>query len=168
MKPVIIQGSARSVGNTNTIVKLLQSQLACDIIDLNDFIIRQYDYEYMNKDDDFLPLMRRIVENYDMLIFATPVYWYSMSGIMKAFFDRISDCLDIEKDTGRKLRGKSMALISVSGDAERFDCLAEPFRLSAGYLGMNWFGDIHTWVGSEMEEKVVERVRNFGERLMAI
>ena len=34
-----------------------------------------------------------IIEKYDTLIFATPVYWYSMSGIMKVFFDRKNDNL---------------------------------------------------------------------------
>ncbi|MFK7972856.1 MAG: flavodoxin family protein, partial [Bacteroidia bacterium] len=126
MKTVIIQGSARSVGDTSKIVNLLQAQLGCEIIDLNDYVIRQYDYECMNSDDDFMPLIRRIVDEYDLLVFATPVYWYSMSGIMKAFFDRITDCLDMEKETGRKLRGMSMALVSVSNDDERFDCLVKP------------------------------------------
>ncbi|MCP4458779.1 MAG: NAD(P)H-dependent oxidoreductase [Cytophagales bacterium] len=37
---------------------------------------------------------------------ATPVYWYSMSGIMKVFLDRIYDVLTIEKELGRKLHGK--------------------------------------------------------------
>ncbi len=50
--------------------------------------------------------MNDIVDKYDVLIFATPVYWYSMSGIMKVFFDRITDLLTIKKDIGRKLKGK--------------------------------------------------------------
>ncbi|MFW5760799.1 MAG: NAD(P)H-dependent oxidoreductase [Cyclobacteriaceae bacterium] len=50
--------------------------------------------------------------NYDLLIFAAMVYWYSISGIMKVFFDRITDLLTIEKNLGRQLRGKYMAAIS--------------------------------------------------------
>jgi multimeric flavodoxin WrbA len=69
----------------------------------------------------------------------TPVYWYTMSGIMKVFFDRFSDLLRIEKDLGRKLRGKSMAVISCGADEiRRFfatysgdKCFFEPFRSMA-------------------------------------
>ena len=56
--------------------------------------------------------MKTIISKYDTIIFATPVYWYSMSGILKVFIDRITDLLTIEKELGRKLRGKKMAVVS--------------------------------------------------------
>ena len=37
---------------------------------------------------------------------------------MKKFFDRISDCIKIEKETGRKLRGMEMAVLSCGSDNE--------------------------------------------------
>ena len=111
MKRIIVQGSSRSNGNTNKIVQFLQSHLECDFIDLSECDIRQYDYKNRNQNDDFLTTIEKIVE-YDLIIFATPVYWYSMSGIMKTFFDRITDCLNIDKEIGRKLHGKNMAASS--------------------------------------------------------
>ena len=104
-KKVIILGSARKNGNTTKIVDEIAKESGIDVIDLNDYNISHYDYESKNREDDFLPLIRRILEEYDTLIFATPVYWYNMSGIMKVFFDRFSDLIRIEKETGRKLRG---------------------------------------------------------------
>jgi multimeric flavodoxin WrbA len=89
--------------------------------------------------------MKEIIEKYDTLIFATPIYWYSMSGIMKVFFDRFSDLIRIEKDWGRKLRGKKMAVISNSHDFENdleYDFYI-PFRKSAEYLGMKYIGNKH-------------------------
>lgn len=62
-----------------------------------------------SRNDDYLNLMKQILDKYETLILATPVYWYSMSGIMKVFFDRLTDLLTIEKELGRKLRGKKIA-----------------------------------------------------------
>ena len=166
MKRLIIQGSSLSRGNTHTIAKLVQEQVSCDLIDLNDYTIGPFDYAFKNQDDDFLPLFRKIVAEYDMLIFATPVYWYSMSGTMKIFFDRISDCLKIDKETGRKLRGKHMAMFSCGSDSDEVPGFEVPFKLSAEYLGMHYRGHVHTWIsGDSVAEEVVERVRGFCQRL---
>ena len=144
--PVILLGSARSNGNTRLAAEFLAKQLNCDIIDLNDFAIGYYDYEHRNEGDDFLPLMERIIANHDTLIFATPVYWYSMSAVMKTFFDRLSDLLTIRKPLGRQLRGKRMCAISVGFDEETVQGLDMPFRESANYLGMLYLGHVYAWV----------------------
>ena len=88
--------------------------------------------------------MTRLIDNYDVLILATPVYWYSMSAIMKTFLDRFTDLLTIEKDLGRKLRGKGMAVISCSNGGNLGDYFWLPFSKSASYLGMIYLGDLHT------------------------
>ncbi len=95
-------------------VRDLQQLSGWDLVDLNDYDFSYFDYEHKNRGDDFLPLMSRLIEAYDVFVFATPVYWYAMSGIVKVFFDRITNLLTIEKDLGRRLRGKKMAGISCS------------------------------------------------------
>ncbi|MGH2666572.1 flavodoxin family protein [Flavobacterium sp.] len=142
-KKVIILGSSRSNGNTTRIVDEIAQRFAIDVVNLNNYNFSYYDYESKNRADDFLPLMRDIIEKYDTLIFATPIYWYSMSGIMKVFFDRLSDLIRIEKETGRKLRGKKFAVISNSHDDEIEYDFYLPFRLSAEYLGMDYLGNQH-------------------------
>lgn len=144
MNKLIILGSSRKDGDTKRIVDELISIAKWDFIDLNDYNFSYYDYEHKNLSDDYLPLMRKIIGNYDVLIFATPVYWYAMSGIMKVFFDRITDLLDNEKDLGRKLRGKSMAALSCSVGDNLGEYFWLPFSETAKYLGMNYLGDIHT------------------------
>jgi multimeric flavodoxin WrbA len=144
--PIIILGTSRSKGNARLVAEFLAEQLNCDIIDLNDYTISYYDYEHRNEGDDFLPLMERIIANYDTLIFATPVYWYSMSAVMKTFFDRLSDLLTIRKPLGRQLRGKRMGAISVGYDHETVDGLDMPFRESANYLGMTYLRHVYAWV----------------------
>jgi multimeric flavodoxin WrbA len=144
MKKVIIVGSSRNNGDTVALANKLVQQTNWDLINLNDYNFSYYDYEHKNKDDDYLKLMRRIIQEYDTLIFATPVYWYSMSGIMKVFFDRITDLLTIEKELGRKLRGKNMAAISCSGGGNLGESFWLPFSESANYLGMEYLGHTHT------------------------
>lgn len=150
VKGVIIQGSSRSNGNTNKIVSFVQKETGFDTIDLKSKQIGGFDYDFKNKEDDFLPLMEEITRNYDILIFATPVYWYSMSGIMKNFFDRITDCLRMEKEIGERLRGKAMGMISCGSDSKLKKGFEMPFAESAHYLGMHYLGSIHTWIENEM------------------
>ena len=143
---IILQGSSNSNGNTNKVVNYLNYKNEFDIIDLKTKNIGHFDYDFKNFGDDFFPLMKEIIENYNTIVFATPVYWYSMSGILKVFFDRISDLLYNQKELGRQLRGKKMAMISNSGANDRIETFNMPFVESAGYLGMTYLGDIHTWM----------------------
>ncbi len=144
MKKVVIIGSSAHDGQTRKAVDLLRSFTVFELIDLNDFNIVYYYYRHTKADDDFIPLMRKIIDGYDTLIFATPVYWYSMSGIMKVFFDRITDLLDNEKDLGRKLRTKNMAVLTSSVGDNLGEDFWWPFKATANYLGMKYLGDLHT------------------------
>ena len=85
-KKVIIQASSKSNGNTNTIINYLNKNNDFDIIDLKTKKIGSFEYDFSNSDDDFIPLMETIIAKYDTIIFATPVYWYAMSGTLKTFF----------------------------------------------------------------------------------
>lgn len=166
---LIILGSSRSTGNTAKIAAHLASITDYDMIDLTQFNIGPYDYQHKHRNDDFLPLIRKIVASYDNLIFATPVYWYSMSGTMKIFFDRLTDCMQIEKETGRKLRGKSMGMLSCGSDAEIKPGFEMPFRESANYLGMRYAGEIHTWLeDGKIPLEVEEKILVFAERFLTI
>lgn len=166
-KSVIIQGSSRSTGDTSIIANYLATKFHIDVIDLSTKSIGHYDYEYKNADDDFIPIITDIIENYAIIIFATPVYWYSMSGIMKAFFDRISDLIRIHKDLGRQLRGKNMAMISISNSDDLVKGFNMPFEASANYLGMTYLGDIHTWVEDDLiPEDVKTKIDTFSSLLV--
>jgi len=149
LKGVIILGSSRSDGNTFKVCKKLQEQTGFEIIDLKTKNISIYDYDHKNKEDDFLSLIKDIVEKYELILFATPIYWYSMSATLKIFFDRLSDCLTIEKETGRKLKGKHMGMISCGSDNEIFEGFNMPFIQTANYLGMHYVGDLHTWLADD-------------------
>lgn len=149
MKPIIISGSSRKDGDTVTISNKLANILNCEVIHLSDYSINHYDYEHKNSSDDFIPLMQKLISSYDTFIFATPVYWYAMSGLMKVFFDRITDLITIEKELGRQLRGKNMAVITSSTGEHLEEQFWLPFIASANYLGMNYIENTHTISGED-------------------
>lgn len=150
-KIVVILGSSRSNGNTRKIINYLNTlDKNIDIVDLNNYDIGYYDYEFKNFNDDFFELFKSLLI-YDTLILSTPIYWYTMSAQLKTFLDRISDALKGEKkEFGRQLRGKHLAVISCGSDDEIFDGFTMPFIQSAKYLGMNYIGHVHTWVGKDV------------------
>jgi multimeric flavodoxin WrbA len=165
-KGIIIQGSSASFGDTYKVVSYVCEKSGYDFVDLKTKRIGQFDYDFQNRDDDFLPLIKDIVDQYDLIIFATPVYWYTMSGTMKKFIDRISDCLKIEKEIGRKLRNKKMAVISCSNDDELKHGFYMPFIETAKYLGMEYIGEVHAWIeNDEISENVISKLDHFVQQL---
>ena len=149
MKTIIISASSRKNGDTAIIANKLATSADSKIIHLVDYSISHYDYEHKNSSDDFIPLMQKLINNYDTFVFITPVYWYSMSGILKVFFDRITDLLTIEKEMGRQLRKKNMVVITSSIGNNLGDDFWIPFTKSANYLGITYLGNIHTIVGED-------------------
>ncbi|MDJ0644525.1 MAG: NAD(P)H-dependent oxidoreductase [Flavobacteriaceae bacterium] len=161
-RTVILQGSSRGDGDTSLIVNHMNIDREFDVLDLRDYTIGHFDYDYKNAGDDFIPLLEKIIEHYKTLVFITPVYWYSMSGRMKLFFDRISDLLHYRKDLGRQLRGKNMAMISVSNANDLKKGFEMPFVESANYLGMHYLGDTHVWVeNGEINQEALIILSNF-------
>ena len=156
MSTVVILGSSRSDGDTKKMSAQLIANSDWDIIDLREYNISYYDYQSKNRDDDFLKLMKTILDKYQCLVFATPVYWYSMSGIMKVFLDRFSDLIRIEKGMGRRLRGKNMASLSCSNSPSLGPAYHFAFEQSANYLGMNYLGHIHT-------NTALDQIRNLNQ-----
>ena len=134
------------------------------MIDLSQKEINHFDYEFKNKNDDFNSLFKHIAKEYEVILFATPIYWYTMSGILKVFLDRISDFLFQEKEFGRLLRGKKMGVVSCGSDMEVFEGFEMPIKQSAKYLGMDYLGHLHTWMDND---KVPENVNNLIEEYVA-
>ena len=159
MKKVVIVGSSRNDGDTTNLTNQLIEKSEWNLIDLNDYEFSYFDYEHKNRNDDYLNLMKEIVEKYETLIFVTPIYWYSMSGIMKVFFDRFTDLLTIEKELGRKLRGKKMAVMSCSIGENLRENFWLPFSETAKYLGMEYIGNSHTIAGENNELKITEFIK---------
>lgn len=163
-KTVIIQASSKSNGNTNRVINYLNSNKSFDVIDLKTKNIGVFEYDFSNANDDFIPVMEKVINNYDTIVFATPVYWYTMSATLKIFFDRLSDLLKYKKELGRLLRGKNMAVISNSGHNDLKNGFEMPFIESANYLGMNYLGSIHSWLtedGENIHPEAMDKIDSF-------
>lgn len=162
MRILIISASAAREGFTKKLVQQIQPLLHADVTDLNDYHIMPYQYGAANTEDDYYKLIKHCIENYDIFIFATPVYWYAMSGSMKTFFDRFTDLLDHYKDLGRQLRTKRMAAISTSAGDNLGEAFWLPFSEAARYLGMQYLGHLHTLeneVATENLQKFCNQVK---------
>lgn len=97
---LIINGSPREDGNTDTILRMLiqgarslpQEPTNRRLRELNitDCIgcCKCRDESVCQFQDDMTP-MRRIIEDSELLIFATPNYWCEITGLMKTFMDRL-------------------------------------------------------------------------------
>lgn len=137
MSPVVISGSSRTGGHTKC---MIDNFLGKDIpvIELCALNLSPYDYSYGNADDDFLSLIHRVV-SHDPLVFATPVYWYTMSAWMKIFWDRVTDLLYHHKDLAQHLKGKTAVLfvVSAGGKPKEFEA---PLTQTFNYLGMVYKG----------------------------
>ncbi len=152
---VIILGSSRSDGYSAQMADRIASRIGANLIDLKLYQIGHYDYDHHYENDDFIELIRESVIKADTLILATPVYWYSMSGRMKVFLDRFTDLLKIEKDLGRQLRGKSMAVFTTSNGGNLGENFWIPFIETASYLGMNYLGNAH-YLDDDLEKEDLE------------
>jgi multimeric flavodoxin WrbA len=137
----VIMGSARSNGNTALAVRHLNQQLGhgADVADLSMFAIGPFDYLRHDDRDDFRSVIGMMVAN-EHIVFATPVYWYAMSGTMKAFFDRLTDLLlDPEsRNVGRALAGRNVWLLATGTDETLPSGFHEPFANTATYFDMVW------------------------------
>lgn len=144
---LLLQASARPYGDTFQIAQHLATQLDARHLDLLDFNVAPFNYEQVYPAaDDFISLVETEILLHEQIIFASPVYWYAMSGPLKIFFDRLSDLLKSQKELGRQLRGKRMSVLSVCNDAVFYPEFFAPFRLSADYLGMDYGPEWHGWV----------------------
>lgn len=137
-KPLVILASARKESDTKAFLKQVFANTDHKLIDLLDFHIVPYNYSNNYPEEDtFLKITDELLRH-QVIVFATPVYWYAMSGLLKTFFDRITDLVTTKKQIGRQLKGKSTFLIAVGTDKELPDGFEIPFKCTSRYLDMNY------------------------------
>ena len=151
-KGIAILGSARTGGNTEIALRKLSPIPNYDIVDLNQLNIKHYQYDHAQLiDDDFLPVIERILLA-QHLVFATPVYWYAMSGLMKVFFDRLTELLTTSKHLGKAMKGKKCYLIGCGTEAEFPIGFEIPFRLTCRYFEMDFVSSHYLQVAGGKHE----------------
>ncbi|MGV0939859.1 flavodoxin family protein [Empedobacter sp. ULE_I140] len=140
-KQIIINGSHNRDGDTTKLFQEIYPEIAC--LKLIDYTIELYNYDETYSDkDQFLEIINQIIE-FEEIIFATPVYWYSMSSLMKIFFDRLIDLISSQETIGRKLMGKKVRVITSSIGNHLDDNFFLPFIETVNFLHLEYIGGKH-------------------------
>jgi multimeric flavodoxin WrbA len=137
----VVMGSSRNDGLTMSAVKHLRDKLRHEVqlAELSTLKIEPFEYDRYDNRDDFRSVIKVMTESAH-IVFATPVYWYSMSATMKVFFDRLTDLLHdpIDRKTGRALAGRNVWLLATGSDKHLPAGFDVPFARTAAYFAMMW------------------------------
>jgi len=112
-----ILGSAPGDVRMASLVRRLTAGLACEVVDLGAVSIAPFSPAQNYRPDSFLDLIARMAEA-PVTVFATPVYWFSYSAVMKGFIDRFTDLQLTHRQLGGRLRGREFALLASGSEAE--------------------------------------------------
>lgn len=134
-----ILGTAEGHSNTEEFLKNTYSDKKLEIVDLSNTIISPYKYT-KKPNDKFLEIIKDAIKS-DLIVLATPVYWYSMSGSMKNFIDRFSDLLSPDhKNLGEALYGNKMKILCTGSDVGIPFGFEASISATAIYFGIDYLG----------------------------
>lgn len=137
------------------------------LLDLAAADLQPFAYGAPQRADAFDVIVDRMLES-RAILFATPVYWYAMSGRMKTLFDRFTDLITRRDPArrGRRFAGRQVWLLAVGTDPEAPAGFEVPFRSTAGYFAMDWRD--WTYVSTrQSRERQEERVGELASRVAA-
>ena len=91
-------------------------------------------------DDGAKPVLKKM-GSADVIVMATPLYFFGASAQLKLVFDRMFSLYKWDTATGAMttpLRGKTFLLIASAFESTGLKALEKPFRLTADYTGMKF------------------------------
>lgn len=111
----------------------------------------------------------------DIMVMATPLYFFSMSAQLKAVFDRMFSLYKWDNKAGTMktvLKGKTLILIASAFEDTGLDALEKPFKLTADYSGMKYMSLLIPNAGESGDVKNKENIRkkviSFGKKCFEI
>jgi multimeric flavodoxin WrbA len=148
VKVLVIYGSSREGGNTE-----LLTEKIVDGVDATRVYLRHQQIQpivdkrhdpagFQPVGDDHDEIIRQMLDH-DLIIFATPLYWYGMSGPMKDFVDRWSQSLrDPRFDFKNRIKGKPAWVVVTGGSDARLKGLPliQQFYHIFEFTGMTFEG----------------------------
>lgn len=150
MRILALIGSPRKGGNTDLLVDRILS--GCEDMGHTGEKLYLYDYDLLPcidcrkcKEEDYLciledgmQLIYPKIDESDIVIFGTPLYWYGPSAKMKLLIDRLRPYVE-----NKKLEGKKGVVVTPSAEGPRAcEPLVKMFQMSFDYLGMEYKGDL--------------------------
>ncbi|MDA7027530.1 flavodoxin family protein [Bacillus sp. CLL-7-23] len=149
MSIAVINGGTRTNGNTELLTKKVIQGQDAETIHLKEYHIqpiedlRHTETGFPSIADDYDSIIERILPH-DTLIFATPIYWYGMSGTLKIFIDRWSQTMRDQHypDFKARLATKQAYVVAVGGDHPRIKGLPliQQFAYIFSFVGISFRG----------------------------
>ena len=99
-KILFINSSPNRDANTYRIGEELLKDKEHDVLQMADYRISQYGQVF--EDDEMKDVLKEM-DKYDILVIGSPVYWYTVGGMLKTFIDRLYMLLEAEALRGKKL-----------------------------------------------------------------
>jgi multimeric flavodoxin WrbA len=99
----------------------------------------------------------------DVIVMATPLYFFSASTQIKQVLDRMFSLYKWDNTAGTMktaLKGKTFAVIASAFEAEGFDALEKPFKMTAEYSGMKYASLIVPGAGVSGDIKKLPDIRD--------
>lgn len=97
---LFINGSPNKNGNTASLAKTLLKGRSYDTLDLVDLKIYAYGQRFA--DDQYQEVIRAI-SSHDVIVIGSPMYWHSMSGVIRNVLDRAYGVVSNGQFQGKKL-----------------------------------------------------------------
>ena len=91
-------------------------------------------------DDEAKPVLAKMAK-VDVIVMATPLYFFAASAQLKLIFDRMFSLYKWDNEAGTMktaLKGKTLVLIASAFEGVGLDALSKPFSLTADYTGMKF------------------------------
>jgi multimeric flavodoxin WrbA len=179
MKTVILFGSPRKDGNTIQLVQTMTDALknrghSVRMLYLNELNIRpcQGCYICLKKGscktkDDMKNIRKYILES-DLIVYATPIYWFGPSAQLKLVMDRSIAFMD--SDYNSRIAGKKAVTLMTFADNNMDTCkpTTDMFKKSFDLLKLSYTGSIEVpgcAEGGSIDEKYKTKIRKLVDSL---
>ena len=150
MNILILSGSPRKGGNTDLLVEAFAKGASqkhhVEIVSVHDYKVNPCmgcNACFKNKtntcvQNDDMPLIYEKMSRADMLVIASPVYFYGLSAQLKAVIDRLHNPI---RDTFR-LKKMALLLVGAATLPELFDSILAQYRLCLNFFNLEDAGHV--------------------------
>ncbi|MDA8353550.1 MAG: NAD(P)H-dependent oxidoreductase [Firmicutes bacterium] len=145
MRIFAIYGSSRGKGNSDLLTNIITDGLNCTRVYLKDYTIepildQRYEPGGFQPINDDHPQLVQEMLNHDMIVFATPLHWYSIPGKVKNFIDRWTMYFD-DHNFKERMAEKEVLLVITGGDNPRVKGLTvvQQFHWICDFMDMTFF-----------------------------
>lgn len=122
--------------------------------------------------DEAKPVLAKMAD-VDVIVFATPLYFFGPSAQLKLIFDRMFSLYKWDNDAGTMktpLKGKTFVVLASAFEDIGLDALEKPFALTAEYTGMKFESVLVANAGTsgEISKKrpdIQEKVKSLGAKM---